>query len=49
MIILYVKPQSEKVAIFISICRLIMRTNVGQSYCIFNNEVVFSKRQKSVV
>ena len=41
MIILYVSLQSEKVVIYISICSLIMWTDVRERSCIFNNEIVF--------
>ena len=41
MIVLYVKFQSEKVVIFISICSLIMWTDVRERSCIFNSEIVF--------
>ena len=38
MIILCVKFQSEKLVIFISICSLIMRTDLREKSCISNNE-----------
>ena len=41
MIILYINFQSEKVVIYISICSLIMWTDVPERSCIFNNEIVF--------
>ena len=41
MIILYGNFQSEKVVIYISICSLIMVTDVPERSCIFNNKIVF--------
>ena len=42
MTILCVTFQSKKVLIFISICSLIIGTDVRQRSCIFDNEIVFS-------
>ena len=41
MIILYVKFQSERVVIFISIFSLMMGTDVHERSCIFNNKIAF--------
>ena len=49
MIISYIKFQSKKVVIFISICSLIMWINVRQRSCIVNNEIVLVVQKLSQV
>ena len=49
MIISYITFQSKKVVIFISICSLIMWTNVRQRSCIFNNEIILVVQKLSQV
>ena len=49
MIISYIKFQSKKFVIFISICSLIMWTNVRQRSCIFNNEIILVAQKLSQV
>ena len=41
MVILYVKFQSEKVVILISICSFIILTDIRKKSCVSNNEIVF--------
>lgn len=41
MITFHEKFESEKVAIFISLCSLIMWVGVCKRYCIFKNEIGF--------